>query len=168
MIDPRKSLSPRQAECLRRVRALQSTGEIARDLNISTGTVNGYIKDAIVTLGARDRRHAALIFAEMDDADADAPPPSSPPPPPQVAPVVRSTVQDAGAYLPPLAAADHGRLGAVLREIASGSRPEGWSMMTRAVLILAAVVIAGFSVLAMSAALGALHGLAAALRGATG
>ncbi|MDB5680927.1 MAG: hypothetical protein JWO16_732, partial [Sphingomonas bacterium] len=34
------SLTPRERDCLRGVRALQGSGEIARDLGIATGTVD--------------------------------------------------------------------------------------------------------------------------------
>ena len=60
------SLTPRERDCLRGVRALQGSGEIARDLGIATGTVDAYLGTAKVKLGARDRKHAALLFAEYE------------------------------------------------------------------------------------------------------
>ena len=56
-------LTPRECQCLLIVRDLKSSEDIARALNIRPGTVNTYIRDAVVKLGARDRRHAALLYA---------------------------------------------------------------------------------------------------------
>lgn len=174
----RPPLSPRQAECLRRVRALQSTDEIARDLDISAGTVNGYVREAVAILGARDRRHAALLFAEMDQADtgvgiapsapADAVatvaaprhlPDLAPPPTPQ-----RSVLEDSGVRAADIETVHP--VARVMREILNGSRPEGWSALTRASLILACVVVAGLALLTFSASLGAVAAIASALRDA--
>ena len=172
----RPPLSPRQAECLRRVRALQSTDEIARDLDISAGTVNGYVREAVAILGARDRRHAALLFAEMDRPDAMAtaasPAPADAmvtvaapvhpqelPPPPQ-----RSVLEDSGVRTAQFETAHP--IARVMREILNGSRPEGWSALTRASLILACVVVAGLALLTFSASLGAIAAIASALRDA--
>lgn len=55
-------LTPRQRECLRLVRELQSTKQIAATLGIRPGTVNGYLDEAVAVLGASDRRSAALEF----------------------------------------------------------------------------------------------------------
>lgn len=59
-------LSPRQRECLRLYWTRQATSkEIARELGIGKATVDGYIAEAVATLGARDRREAArLAFGE--------------------------------------------------------------------------------------------------------
>jgi DNA-binding CsgD family transcriptional regulator len=172
----KKLLSPRQAECLRRVRALQSTDEIARDLQISTGTVNSYIREAIVSLGARDRRHAALLFEDVergatdfgtgsrdvlrDPIDRLAPPISN------VGDTPQSIVRDAvGEELP---FEKDTRFAQILREIMDGSRPEGWSMVTRSALVLAAVVTIGMATLLMSASLGILYSIAAGIKSAAG
>jgi DNA-binding CsgD family transcriptional regulator len=58
-------LSPRQRDCLRLVWERQATSkEIAVELGISKSTVDGYIREAVEELGARDRRDAAaLAFA---------------------------------------------------------------------------------------------------------
>ena len=60
------SLTPRERDCLRGVRALKGSGEIARELGIATGTVDAYLATAKTKLGARDRKHAALLFAEHE------------------------------------------------------------------------------------------------------
>jgi DNA-binding CsgD family transcriptional regulator len=168
-------LSPRQAECMRRVRALQSTDQIARDLDISTGTINGYIREAVVALGARDRRHAALIFEEMERPSTErtaAKPDDGKPTidedrrPSELGDLHPSIVRDVS-----VGSFDHEpetHLQRVLREIVSGSRPEGWSMITRSVLVLAAVVVIGMAILFMSASLGIVYSLASAIRSATG
>lgn len=55
------ALSPRQRECLRLVWERRTSKEIAAELGISASTVDGYIKEAIGLLNARDRRDAAAI-----------------------------------------------------------------------------------------------------------
>ncbi|WP_404373725.1 helix-turn-helix transcriptional regulator [Sphingomonas sp. MMS24-J45] len=180
MSSAKRQLSPRQAECLRRVRALQSTDEIARDLQISTGTVNGYIREAVVALGARDRRHAALIFESVESPDVE---------PVAIAHDASATVHgahEAFQDLPSFHAIDLERppsvvrdatapagavelpLRRVVREIVNGSRPEGWSILTRSTLILGSVVVIGVAILVISASLGILYSLASAIRSATG
>lgn len=54
-------LSERQRDCLRLVAQLKKTEQIADELGISPSTVNTHIERAIVTLGARGRRDAALL-----------------------------------------------------------------------------------------------------------
>ena len=67
MTDLAAKLSPRQRECLRQVWDRRTSKEIAAELGISASTVDGYIKEAMETLGARDRRHAAAIaFGGVD------------------------------------------------------------------------------------------------------
>lgn len=62
------SLTPRERECLRGVRALQGSGQIAQRLGIAAGTVDTYLGSARAKLGARDRKHAAMLFAEHEEA----------------------------------------------------------------------------------------------------
>jgi DNA-binding CsgD family transcriptional regulator len=64
-------LTPRQRACLRRVRDLQTTKEIAQALEISPATVNGYLDDAVAKIGARDRRDAALLFDAFEEMHPD-------------------------------------------------------------------------------------------------
>ena len=175
------SLTPRERDCLRGVRALQGSGEIARSLGIATGTVDAYIGTAKVKLGARDRKHAALLFAEYE-ADLDGQKTD-----PQILPCENlglaaasrhpswSTAIEGGGLSPSLhdAVLDQRRFGGVtgrtgwsgmLRDVVEGARPSDLSTASRGVLILAATVIIGFAFFAVSAGLGALYGLATFIR----
>ena len=174
------SLTPRERDCLRGVRALQGSGEIARDLGIATGTVDAYLATAKVKLGARDRKHAAMLFAEYE---ADRSPVISAP---QILPCENLGLAAAsrhpswstaieGGISPSLqdAVLDQRRFGDVavragwagmLRDVIEGARPSDLSTASRGVLILAATVIIGFAFFAISAGLGALYGLATFIR----
>ena len=59
-------LTPRHRACLRLIFDRKRTKEIAVILGISTGTVSSYCSEAIRILGARDRIHAAEIFAKYE------------------------------------------------------------------------------------------------------
>jgi DNA-binding CsgD family transcriptional regulator len=76
MATPERRLSPRQRDCLRLVFERQATSkEIAAELGISKTTVDGYIAEAVESLGARDRRDAArLLFAADPPAASGADP----------------------------------------------------------------------------------------------
>ena len=67
-------LSRRHRDCLRGVRDLKGSKEIADELGIEKSTVDGYLTDAVKILGARNRRDAALQWAahEMGDARVSA------------------------------------------------------------------------------------------------
>ncbi|GAA4220325.1 hypothetical protein GCM10022253_24210 [Sphingomonas endophytica] len=54
-----EDLSKRERECLERVAKLQDSKTIARELGLSSKTVDGHIERAIRKVGARDRRDAA-------------------------------------------------------------------------------------------------------------
>ncbi|WP_238940978.1 helix-turn-helix domain-containing protein [Sphingomonas beigongshangi] len=71
-LDPMRfdRLSPRQRDCLRGVRALRGSKEIALDLGIEKSTVDGYLTEAVRILGARNRRDAALMFGAYEDSQA--------------------------------------------------------------------------------------------------
>ena len=84
-------LSPRQRECLRLVYNRKSTKEIASELGLAEGTVNTYLAEAVQLLGAKNRRHASEILAELESdtspdkmqsenvgVSAVAPPPAHP------------------------------------------------------------------------------------------
>lgn len=174
------SLTPRERDCLRGVRALQGSGEIARDLGIAIGTVDAYLAAAKVKLGARDRKHAALLFA---DHEAGRTPGKTTP---QNLPCENLGLAAAsrhpswstaieGGLSPSLqdAVLDQRRFGGVtgrtgwsgmLRDVIEGARPSDLSTASRGVLILAATAIIGFAFFAISAGLGALYGLATFLR----
>lgn len=66
MISPFPSLSERQRACLRLVRDMRKSKEIARELGLSSHTVDSYISEAIEKLGASDRYHAARLLAEHE------------------------------------------------------------------------------------------------------
>ncbi|MBB6503185.1 DNA-binding CsgD family transcriptional regulator [Sphingomonas endophytica] len=57
-----RRLSERQKQCLRLIFDRKTSKEIASALGLSAGTVNTYISEAITTLGAGNRRHAAELL----------------------------------------------------------------------------------------------------------
>lgn len=65
-------LTRRHRECLRGVRALKGSKEIAEELGIEKSTVDSYLTEAVRLLGARNRRDAALRWSEYE-AQLDAP-----------------------------------------------------------------------------------------------
>ena len=64
-------LSRRHRECLRGVRALKGSKEIAEELGIEKSTVDSYLTEAVKLLGARNRRDAALRWAAYEDQAAE-------------------------------------------------------------------------------------------------
>jgi DNA-binding CsgD family transcriptional regulator len=70
------TLTPRQRECLRLVAELQDTQQIAHLLGLSPYTVDSYIREAVRLLGAVNRRQAAAMVREYEEAN----PPQNPPP----------------------------------------------------------------------------------------
>ncbi|MDH2132771.1 helix-turn-helix transcriptional regulator [Sphingobium yanoikuyae] len=177
-------LTPRECQCLLMVRDLKSSEDIARALNIRPGTVNTYIRDAVVKLGARDRRHAALLYAEhlarivppsttsapekiggdliglADQADPAAAVPHA-----QNA-IDRSRPEDGlegerRSVTPPRGQVN---LGLLVREILDGTRPDGMTLATRSLLTLAVAIAIGFCFFAISAGLGMLFSIADFLR----
>lgn len=73
LLRPFDHLSPRQRECLRLVFAFKTSKDIERELGIAKNTVDGYLAEAVRTLGARDRKHAAILFAEFEGRAPQAP-----------------------------------------------------------------------------------------------
>ncbi len=61
-------LTRRHRECLRGVRDLKGSKEIADELGIEKSTVDSYLTEAVKVLGARNRRDAALQWAAYDAA----------------------------------------------------------------------------------------------------
>lgn len=59
-------LTKRHRECLRGVRALKGSKEIAEELGIEKSTVDGYLTEAVRLLGARNRRDAAMRWSEYE------------------------------------------------------------------------------------------------------
>lgn len=68
MTDPSRfdRLSRRHRECLRGVRDLKGSKEIADALGIEKSTVDKYLTEAVKVIGARNRREAALLLADHE------------------------------------------------------------------------------------------------------
>ena len=64
-------LTRRHRECLRGVKALKGSKEIATELGLGKSTVDSYLAEAVRLLGARNRREAAMALDEYE-AQADA------------------------------------------------------------------------------------------------
>ena len=62
-------LTKRHRECLRGVRELKGSKEIAEELGIEKSTVDSYLTEAVKVLGARNRRDAAL---QLDAHERDS------------------------------------------------------------------------------------------------
>ncbi|MGO7251502.1 helix-turn-helix transcriptional regulator, partial [Rhizobium brockwellii] len=60
----------RHRECLRGVKALKGSKEIATELGLGKSTVDSYLAEAVRLLGARNRREAAMALADHE-AQAD-------------------------------------------------------------------------------------------------
>ncbi len=73
-----EQLTARERDCLRLVARGMSSKEIALALGLSPLTVDGYLKEAVRTLGVSSRREAARVLAAHEDA-----PPQAPETPPQ-------------------------------------------------------------------------------------
>lgn len=76
-------LSERERECLSRVARLQDSKTIARDLGLSSKTVDGHIERAVRKLGAKNRRDAARMLGEpvWEPFPRESPPVAPPPDP---------------------------------------------------------------------------------------
>jgi DNA-binding CsgD family transcriptional regulator len=66
------ALTPRQSDCIRLTAEFKSSKEIGLELRMSQKTVDAHIAAAIKTLGARNRRDAARMFAQnCNDSPSD-------------------------------------------------------------------------------------------------
>lgn len=76
MTDPNRfdRLSRRHRECLRGVRDLKGSKEIADTLGIEKSTVDKYLTEAVKVVGARNRREAALLLADHEAGSVDPSP----------------------------------------------------------------------------------------------
>ncbi len=54
-------LTPREAQVLQRIVAGQSTGQMAREMDVATSTLRSYIKNILAKLGVHSRLQAAAI-----------------------------------------------------------------------------------------------------------
>lgn len=59
-------LTARQRQCLRLVAAPATSKQIARELGISSHTVDEHIREALATLGVSDRQEAARLFLAFE------------------------------------------------------------------------------------------------------
>jgi len=55
------TLTPREAQVLQRIVAGQSTGQMAREMDVATSTLRSYVKNILAKLGAHSRLQAAAI-----------------------------------------------------------------------------------------------------------
>jgi DNA-binding NarL/FixJ family response regulator len=62
--DPLASLTERERDVLDLIAQGQSNKLIARQLNLSEGTVKGYVSQVLAKLGVADRTQAALLAAK--------------------------------------------------------------------------------------------------------
>ena len=62
-------LSEKEIDCLRGVAELKSSKQIARELDVSSHTVDARLKRAIAKLGAADRFDAARMFQAIEDSE---------------------------------------------------------------------------------------------------
>jgi DNA-binding NarL/FixJ family response regulator len=62
---PLGALTPREKEVLRRIVVGQSTGQMAREMNVATSTLRTYVKNILAKLGAHSRLQAAAIASQM-------------------------------------------------------------------------------------------------------
>lgn len=94
-----EQLTARERDCLRLVGRGMSSKEIALALGLSPLTVDGYLKEAVRTLGVSGRREAARVLASYETASPPAeivPPQNLGGDPPDLAETVHS-----GVPLPP-------------------------------------------------------------------
>ncbi len=61
------ALTPREMQVLRRIVAGQSTGQMAREMDVATSTLRSYIKSILVKLGAHSRLQAAAIACRQPE-----------------------------------------------------------------------------------------------------
>jgi two-component system nitrate/nitrite response regulator NarL len=59
--NPIATLTPREAQVLRRIAAGQSTSKMAREMNVTTETLRTYVRNVLAKLGARNRLEAATL-----------------------------------------------------------------------------------------------------------
>lgn len=60
-VHPLSMLTPREKEVLRRIADGQGTAQMAREMNVTTGTLRTYVKNVLAKLGAHSRLEAAAL-----------------------------------------------------------------------------------------------------------
>lgn len=155
-------LSDRERQCLDRAALRIPHKTIARELEIEVGTIDGYLSSGSRKLGLQ-RREALRLFIEMRSPVNPGGPSEKPgmvgaPP---FAPVEARVDRGATDVLNDIAV-DHARTddggkgvsrSTFVRDILGGLRPEDLSFATRNALILAAIIVAGAAMFALSVAL---------------
>lgn len=63
--DPVSTLTPREAQVLRRIAAGQSTKKMAHEMNVTTETLRTYVRNVLGKLGAHDRLEAAALASRQ-------------------------------------------------------------------------------------------------------
>ena len=73
--DPISTLTPREAEVLRRITEGQNTKKMAREMNVTTETLRTYVKNVLGKLGAHSRLEAAALASRSagNEPDRDHP-----------------------------------------------------------------------------------------------
>ncbi len=67
--DMLRNLTPRVRQVLQRIVAGQSTGQMAREMNIATSTLRSHIGSMLTKLGAHSRVEAAAIASRQSAVD---------------------------------------------------------------------------------------------------
>lgn len=62
---PLSTLTPREAEVLRRIAAGQNTKKMAGEMNVTTETLRTYVKKVLAKLGAHSRLEAATLASRL-------------------------------------------------------------------------------------------------------
>ena len=70
--DVLRKLTPRERQVLQRMVAGQSTGQMAREMNVATSTLRSHIGSILAKLGAHSRVQAAAIASRMFTANISA------------------------------------------------------------------------------------------------
>lgn len=66
------SLTPREKQVLRRIVAGQSTGQMAKEMDVATSTLRSYIKNILAKLGAHSRLQAAAIASREPELSMES------------------------------------------------------------------------------------------------
>jgi two-component system, NarL family, nitrate/nitrite response regulator NarL len=67
------TLTPREAEVLRRITAGQGTRKMATEMNVTTETLRTYVKNVLAKLGAHSRLEAAALASRLAPPSRDEP-----------------------------------------------------------------------------------------------
>lgn len=93
-------LTPREQEVLRRIVAGQSTGQMAREMDLTVATLRTYVKNLLSKLGAHSRLQAAALATQAAALATQADPPDKRPARPAV-PAPRAPAASPSGREPP-------------------------------------------------------------------